>query len=360
MGDHALITFALFAYKQEPFVREAIEGALAQTYEPLEIILSDDCSPDRTFEIMKEMAAAYRGPHHIVLNRNERNLGVGAHVNRVVSLAQGELIVAAAGDDVSLPDRTQCLYDAWVSEGKTATSLYSDCENIDEHSVVIESAIRGGRFCGSRREGVVDIVKYIQNRSLACIIPGCAHAWSRRAFLQEGPLNDDVWFEDKTIGFRSLVAGSFVYVPRRLVRYRRHSSNLWGIRIQDKSRVIRIRKELQAEFVDASRWIGVLNNYRKDVETFVSQGVLSPEERELILRAIRWRLKVKRGYIGMYRYFRVLLWAWALIQLASRFLYVRSGKMLRGHFRSGRSQSGESHGLAPTATEENSVKKGPR
>ena len=55
--DRPLVTFALFAYNQEQYIREAIEGAFAQTYQPLEIILSDDCSTDRTFEIMREMGS---------------------------------------------------------------------------------------------------------------------------------------------------------------------------------------------------------------------------------------------------------------------------------------------------------------
>lgn len=61
--DRPLVTFALFAYNQEDYVREAVQDAFAQTYEPLEIILSDDCSSDRTYQIMHEMAVAYRGPH---------------------------------------------------------------------------------------------------------------------------------------------------------------------------------------------------------------------------------------------------------------------------------------------------------
>ena len=67
LGERPLICFGLLAYNQEPFIREAVEGALAQTYAPLEIILSDDCSTDRTFEIMQETVAAYRGPHKVVL-----------------------------------------------------------------------------------------------------------------------------------------------------------------------------------------------------------------------------------------------------------------------------------------------------
>ena len=46
-----LLTFAVGAYNQERFIREAVESAFAQTYSPLEIVLSDDCSRDRTFEI---------------------------------------------------------------------------------------------------------------------------------------------------------------------------------------------------------------------------------------------------------------------------------------------------------------------
>ena len=83
-----LITFAVISYKEEKYIREAVEAAFAQTYQPLEIILSNDCSGDRTFDIMREMAARYPGPHIVVLNRNEKNLGTGAHINRIMELSR--------------------------------------------------------------------------------------------------------------------------------------------------------------------------------------------------------------------------------------------------------------------------------
>ncbi|MDP2083917.1 MAG: glycosyltransferase family A protein [Gemmobacter sp.] len=104
--DRPLVTFALFAYNQENYIREAVEGAFSQTYSPLEIILSDDCSSDRTFEIMEEMAREYQGPHLLKVRTASKNAGIGAHVNLVAGLSQGEIIVFAAGDDVSLPHRT--------------------------------------------------------------------------------------------------------------------------------------------------------------------------------------------------------------------------------------------------------------
>jgi glycosyltransferase involved in cell wall biosynthesis len=51
MEERPLITFALFAYNQEQFIAEAVQGALSQTYSPLEIILSD-WSADSTFHVM--------------------------------------------------------------------------------------------------------------------------------------------------------------------------------------------------------------------------------------------------------------------------------------------------------------------
>lgn len=50
--ERLLVTFMLIACNQERFIREAVEGAFGQTYTPLEVILSDDASADRNFEVM--------------------------------------------------------------------------------------------------------------------------------------------------------------------------------------------------------------------------------------------------------------------------------------------------------------------
>src|SRR5690606_9493062 len=94
--ERPLVTFALFAYNQENYIREAIEGAFAQTYEPLEIILSDDCSTDQTFEIMQEVVLGYNGPHKVCVRRNEVNLGLAGHINSILAQAEGEFICWAA------------------------------------------------------------------------------------------------------------------------------------------------------------------------------------------------------------------------------------------------------------------------
>jgi len=122
--DHPLVTFALFAYNQEKYIREAIEGAFSQTYEPLEIILSDDCSTDKTYEIMKQMVASYDGSNKIVLRKNEINLGILEHVRRVAKEASGRVMILAAGDDISLPHRVEVIVREWSDGLRAVHSLF--------------------------------------------------------------------------------------------------------------------------------------------------------------------------------------------------------------------------------------------
>jgi glycosyltransferase involved in cell wall biosynthesis len=228
-----LLTFALAALNQERFIREAVEATFAQTYSPLEIILSDDCSEDRTFEIMCEMAKAYRGPHRIVLNRNPIRRCIGGHINRIMEVSQGELILAAAGDDISLPQRAQVTFEAWESSGRKATSIHSKIFQIDEDGNSIDEVFKNEDADGAARlvEQNVQPMKYVQ--TLEPLIFGCAHAFSRKLYSVFGNLPDEVIHEDNALGFRSVLAGQLLFINEPLVKYRIHGNNVF-IRAQKR------------------------------------------------------------------------------------------------------------------------------
>ncbi len=54
------ITLVVFAYNQSAMIDAAIDSALVQVCEPIEILLSDDASPDDTFARMQARAATLR------------------------------------------------------------------------------------------------------------------------------------------------------------------------------------------------------------------------------------------------------------------------------------------------------------
>lgn len=213
-----LITFALFAYNQEQFIADAIRGAFSQTYRPLEIILSDDCSQDRTFDIMQQLVVAYQGPHKVILNRNQKNMGLGGHINHVMGIANGEVVVVAAGDDISMPQRTERLWqENLVLEGK-AYSIFSNEYLIDIYG---NKRALGRQSPPDPKKLTLDWFVHHQ-----ASITGSSHAWKRDVFDFFGPLEDQVVSEDVAIPFRSLLLGSIHYIHEPLVLRRYTGVNL--------------------------------------------------------------------------------------------------------------------------------------
>lgn len=217
MNERPLLTFAIIAYNQERFIREAVRGALSQTYSPLEIIISDDHSCDNTVRQAQAEIQAYAGPHLVRLSCNPINMGFGAHLNRIMELARGEIIVIAAGDDVSTSDRTQRLYEAFVASGGRALALYSNAIVIDgdgrqagRHLVAPESRTLTASWMARHRAGTL----------------GCSQAWHRQVFDLFGPLGKNILFEDHVIPFRAALLGEVKYIDEALVLYRRHENNM--------------------------------------------------------------------------------------------------------------------------------------
>ncbi len=210
--DRPMATIILFAYNQEDLVVEAVESLLAQTYSPLEIILSDDCSSDNTFNRMRSLVDGYSGTHRIKLNRNKNNLGVVAHVNAAVALAEGELIFGAAGDDISLPERCEKVVAFWVESGKK-----SDLIATDAYDLAFDGQILGIKST-DKLENWTSVEDWFLRRPF---IFGASFVWSRSLVDRFGPLNSYLKQEDQIITFRAILTGSAVCLPEPLVMHRR-------------------------------------------------------------------------------------------------------------------------------------------
>jgi glycosyltransferase involved in cell wall biosynthesis len=229
VSERPLVTFYVMAYNQSRFIRKAVESALWQTCSPIEILLSDDCSTDDTFEIMRETAKGYSGPHRVVLNRNERNLGLSEHLNRILELATGELIIASDGDDVSSTERTERCVEAWLKNGKPA-ALASSVSCIDAAGNAsktkdglqwFEQLLPTGNE--ARTESLLRFSKEGSPRLVSC-----SAAWTKGMCDAFGPLPPGIWYEDDVLTLRALLFDRIVAIPEALVSYREHDSNLFN------------------------------------------------------------------------------------------------------------------------------------
>ncbi len=222
-----LVTLALFTYNQSQFVEQAARSALAQTYQPLQVILSDDCSSDDTFERLRGIAGAYQGPHELVVRRNESNLGLCGHVQAVADLAGGRVLVVAAGDDYSEPDRVSKLVDRYRIDPK-ARLVYSSVRTFHTDEDLLscnESADSDGKL------DVITMARYVAGEWFP--VAGASASYDIRLFREFAPIPPDAIYEDSILLFRALLSGDMVRLPEPLVSYRNHDGQVTNTHTAD-------------------------------------------------------------------------------------------------------------------------------
>ena len=213
-----LISFCIVCFNQEEFIKDVLAGAFAQTYSPMEIVISDDCSQDNTWRVICDEVAAYKakdGKHAIVLNRNDKNLGIYANCVKVYSLATGVICVDNDGDDYSYPSRVEVIY-----------SVFKDNPNCS----AVAHAGRLMSLSGKTMRAV---------RQATFAVPfGCMMAWKREAVIPFSPMRhaDAAW--DLVIAFRAKMCGECIEIPDVLMNYR-VGSGLTSVRFNQRKPAIR-------------------------------------------------------------------------------------------------------------------------
>lgn len=91
------ISVRIITYKQEELIKRAISSLLPQKEYIYEICVSDDCSPDRTWEVLQEYDKQH--PGLFKLNRNDVNMGMFKNAEISRSMVTGDIVYILAGDD---------------------------------------------------------------------------------------------------------------------------------------------------------------------------------------------------------------------------------------------------------------------
>ena len=210
------MTAGVKCYNNVRYIREALESAFAQKYRPLEIVVSDDGSNDGSWDVVRSVVEEHRGDDvHVVVNRNEINLGNLGNWERICELASGDFVVKFDGDDISEPDRIARIVSA------VTTAL--------EQGLSPTVVGHGGLLIGPRGEALG-----VMPPATKGYVVGAAMAFSRRCFTVFGKAVCDAHIgDDELYAKRGMMIGDFVEMNDRLVRYRKGtgaSNSLWDMR----------------------------------------------------------------------------------------------------------------------------------
>ncbi|MBQ7039661.1 MAG: glycosyltransferase, partial [Clostridia bacterium] len=94
-------------YNGEAYLKEAIESVINQTFKSWELVIINDCSADKTAEILEEFSLK---DERIKVHTNDVNLKLPTSLNKAISLSSGKYIARMDADDICLPERLEKQY----------------------------------------------------------------------------------------------------------------------------------------------------------------------------------------------------------------------------------------------------------
>ncbi|MHB8172750.1 MAG: glycosyltransferase [Thermincolia bacterium] len=208
-GEQPLVSIGMPVYNGEPYLRQALDSLVAQDYMNFELIISDNASTDRTYEICQE----YRvGDNRIKLYRNETNLGSSWNGNRVFDLALGKYFMWAAHDDFW--DRTyisKCV--AKLEKHPEAVLCHTEINFINEVGECIDFYYNKMEVQGM---DIPDRIQVLISKINWYTIYGLI----RTQVLKKIQMRIDMYGSDVVLLLQLLLLGEFVKVYEPLFNYR--------------------------------------------------------------------------------------------------------------------------------------------
>lgn len=195
---------------------ETVASVLAQTYSPMEIVLSDQGSVDGTFEIISEMASKYNGPNKVrVLQCPHTEFkgmaGLNIHLNWLHTQIEGDVVIMCSADDLNHPDRA--LHTVKAFEEHNPSYVGTCVQYLDKNKV-----FTGEITARDNGDGWVDPVENIDK----LVGSSASSAWARDLYNKYGPL-EKVESQDITLPFFATLERGLYYVAKPLHAYIRHA-----------------------------------------------------------------------------------------------------------------------------------------
>jgi len=215
------VSVVIPAYNTAEFIPDALESVLAQTVQPLEILVVDDGSQDATPQVMRKFKDRVR------YIRKERN-GPAAARNLGIRSAAGEWIALLDSDDLWLPERLE--QQLKLAERNGADLVFCDATSMKEGNLTATTRFTQyrlkERWIKEAPEGLLRDPFRLLFEAGCYILPSTVLI-RREALLEAGLFDENIYCnEDMDLWLRLAVNHRFAVVNESLVLRRLHGKNI--------------------------------------------------------------------------------------------------------------------------------------
>jgi len=215
------IDVLIATYNGEKFIEELLTSVLQQTYGDISIIIVDDCSSDRTYEILKNFAKA---KDKIRLYQNDKNIGYIKTYERLIELSSSDYFMFADQDDIWVETKIECSYEAIKRE--KVDVVFTDMTVVDSDLHVIHESYN--RYMHLKAHTAKKQHLLVKNYSTGCTML-CSRGLKDK-ILPFIKLKPPDYIYDWYILMIASINKGFFYLDRSTVLYRLHEGNSIGIK----------------------------------------------------------------------------------------------------------------------------------
>lgn len=211
--SYSFISVIMPVYNNAPYIADAIESILNQSYPHFEFIIIDDASTDNTVSIIEK----YCFNKKIIFLKNEVNEGISNCLNKGMLIAKGDYIVRMDGDDISILNRLEKLVTFMESHSKidicgSSTMIINEDSKVigDRHVFVSDPKIKIALLLGETSMAHSSVIM-------------------RKNFLFSNELFYDSKYdlaEDYELFCRGCKLGRYHNIDEFLLQYRVHSQSV--------------------------------------------------------------------------------------------------------------------------------------
>jgi len=216
MRKEPFVSVIMTTYNHEVFIAQAIEGVLMQETDfPIELVIGEDCSTDRTLEIVFKYQKNY--PDLIRVINSKKNVGAIKNGARTRKLLRGKYVAFCEGDDywndhLKLKKQVNLL-----ERNPDCSGCFTDCFVIKE---------------SKPKRIVKQSVKKDHRHTLFDIVMKTPYAMCHWVFLKNVFVNRPDWFDNLKIGGHTALLiyvaeqGDCLHIPEPTATYRVHSGGV--------------------------------------------------------------------------------------------------------------------------------------
>lgn len=223
-----LVSVYIVTYNSSKYIVDALESVKDQTYDNIELIVSDDCSTDNTIEVVQGwLNKNLKRFSRVQLLTIQTNTGVSANVNRARNACKGKWIKGFAGDDILL---STCIEDNmdYVSKHPEAQIVLSNSIIFFDNSEKTYIQKPGTAVPNFFDLSAADQYEQLVRHNELLMNPNSQFASAN--LLQSFAVDEHIKFmEDRQFYWNCTLNGIRIhYLNKETVKYRKHADALTG------------------------------------------------------------------------------------------------------------------------------------